>query len=163
MTACHDPATDVIHAVLAAMRSVFSPTASCPPLGGGGEKVWFFAGEGAPIEEVNCGQPFLWVRLASRYRSQDFPDPYVPMNPCGSQEVIVVECGVARCAVTGEGTYDQYADEARVSLDDSWRLSKVGCLVTGQLPDAQVGTDTVIPYGPEGGIIAWSTTLYVST
>lgn len=159
---CHDPATEVIHAVLAAMRAVFSPTAACPPLGGGSDKVWFFAGEGAPIEEVNCAQPFLWVRLTSRYRSDSFPEPAVLMNPCGNQEVLVVEVGAARCAVTGDGTFDQYNDEARVGLDDSWRLNKVACVVAGQLTGNQVGCDTITPYGPEGGIVAWSTTLYVS-
>lgn len=160
---CHDPATDVIHAVMAAMRAVFTPKSECPPLGGGSEKVWFFAGEGAPIDVVNCNQPFLWVRLASRYRSDMFPDLAVSLNPCGSQDVLSLEVGVARCAITDEASLEEYTDEARVGLDDSWRLNKVPCIVSGSLGNAhQVGSDTVVPYGPEGGILMWTSTLFVS-
>jgi hypothetical protein len=160
--ACYDPATEVIHTVLAAMRAVFSPTSECPPLGGGSTKVWFFAGEGAPISEVNCNDPMLWVRLASRYRSEMFPDHTMVPTPCGGMQVLVVEVGVARCALADEGSIDEYTDEARIGLDDCWRLGKVACLVAGDLPAQQVGSDTITPYGPEGGIIAWTTTLYIS-
>jgi hypothetical protein len=161
--ACHDPATDVIHAVMAAMRAVFSTKSECPPLGGGSDKVWLFAGEGAPLDEVNCNQPYLWVRVGSRFKSEVFPEPSVIIGPCGAQEVIVVEVGVGRCALTGDPTLDQYTDEARVGLDDSWRLSKIPCLVAGSLDGHQVGCDTIVPYGPEGGIIAWTTTMFIST
>lgn len=161
---CTDPASAVIDSVIAAMKTVFSPTSDCPPVGGGSTTVQFFAGEGAPIDEVNCDSPMLWVRLAGRYRSEIFPDPSMTLSPCAATEVITVEIGVARCAsVEVQLTAAQYAQEAETSLDDSWRIGKVMCLVSGTLSnDHQVGTDVVSPYGPEGGVVVWTSNLYIS-
>ena len=160
---CTDPASYIIQIVREAMAMVFSPTSECPPLGGGSEKIWFFAADGAPINEVDCNNPFLWVRLASRFRTGQFPNPQAIVSPCGSPEAISVECGVARCATTEEASLDQYADEAAISLDDSWRLNKIPCLVSGMLGgENNVAHETVTPYGPEGGVIAWTTTLFIS-
>jgi hypothetical protein len=161
--ACQDPASPVIQSIIAVMRALFSPTSDCPPLGGGSDRVWFLAGEGAPIEEVNCDQPFLWVRLASRYHSEFFPDASLVVPPCGAPEVLVVEVGVARCASMDDPNFDAYTNEAAVSLDDCWRLSRMQCAVSGHLNgEHQVGADTINPYGPEGGVIAWMSTLYIS-
>lgn len=161
---CEDPASTVINSIIAAMRQVFGTGTDCEPVGGGSNTVRFFAGEGAPIDEVSCEAPFLWVRLASRYRSEEFPDPSEIVPPCGAPEVIVVEIGVARCAVMDTSpTTAQYDQEAEISLDDSWRIGKVMCLVSALLKsDHQVGSGMVTPYGPEGGIIAWSSDMYVS-
>jgi hypothetical protein len=161
---CDDPASEVINAVMNAMRAVFSPTAACPPIGGGSTVVRFFAGEGAPISDVLCDSPYLWVRLAARFRSNIFPEPAMNLNPCGSTEVITVEIGVARCALMDESPTDaQYAREAEISLDDSWRLGKVMCLTMGLLKnERQIGGDMIIPVGPEGGIIAWTSSIYIS-
>lgn len=160
---CTDPASEIIQAVRKCMATIFSPTSDCPPLGGGTTKVWFFAGDAAPINEVDCNNPFLWVRLASRHRSSQFPDPEMMFSPCGTPEVITVEVGVARCALMDEATFDEYQDEAAISLDDSWRLNKLPCCVSGELNNEHsVGYEAITPYGPEGGIIAWVTTLYIS-
>ena len=161
--ACVDPASAVIQTVLAIMRDLFSPKSSCPPLGGGSERVWFLAGDCAPIEEVNCSQPFLWVRLAARYHSEGFPDVSVVVSPCGAPEVLVVEVGVARCASMEDPNFDDYTNEAAVSLDDCWRLSRMQCALARELNNEhQVGADTITPYGPEGGVIAWTSTLDIS-
>ena len=158
-----DPASEVVTAIITTMKAVFSDGSESPPVGGGSNKVLFFAGEGAPIEEISCDQPLLWARLVSRYRSDAFPEPSTILSPCGGQEVIVVEIGVARCSmIGGDATPDQYAAEAEISLDDSWRIGRVMCALKGVLSSHQLGSDMVNPYGPEGGIIAWMSTIYVS-
>lgn len=161
--ACTDPASAVITTVMSSLAALFNPNSDCPPAGGGSTDVRFFAGDGAPIDEVSCDSPFLWVRLASRFRSEQFPEPSITLSPCGGFEVIQVEIGVARCAAMDTGiTRNQYATEAETSLDDSWRIGKTLCLIRGLLTDHQIGADMVNPYGPEGGVIAWSTNIYIS-
>lgn len=163
MTAdCHDPASDVIQVVINALKAVYAAGLECPPLGGVTDRVHFFAGDGAPIEEVHCDSPVLWVRLTSRHRSDDFPEPSIVASPCGSLEVIVLELGVARCADMDPSPKIR-GTEAEIALDDTWRLSKAMCLASRQLStDHYVGTDVIVPYGPEGGVIAWTTNMYVS-
>jgi hypothetical protein len=69
------------------MRVLFDPQGQCPPVGGGSTVVRFFAGEGAPIDEVNCETPLLWIRLSSRFRSTVFPEASVelPLDDAGLQ------------------------------------------------------------------------------
>lgn len=143
-----------------ALRAVYSPDSACPPLGGATQKVAFFAADMAPLDEIHCASPLLWVRLAGRHRSQVFPDPMIAASPCAGLDVIVLEVGVARCADM-EGS--RKSGEAEVALDDTWRLSRALCLVSGQLKDDhQVGYDSIIPFGPEGGVIAWTALVYIS-
>jgi hypothetical protein len=53
-------------------------------------------------------------------------------------------------------------------MDASWRLEmalrNAACRLknSGGDEDRLVGTDTVVPYGPEGGVIAWTGMLYAS-
>jgi hypothetical protein len=159
---CHDRASDVVNTVITALKDVYGPGLDCPPLGGTTTTVRFFAGDGAPIEEIHCDSPLLWVRLMSRHRSVDFPEPDLIASPCGAMDVIVLEVGVARCADM-DPTASVRAGEAEIALDDTWRISKAMCLVSSRLKnDHLVGTDVIEPYGPEGGVIAWTSTLYVS-
>lgn len=159
---CTDPASEVVTIVMNSLRSLYAPGLDCPPLGGTTTKVSFFAGEGAPIDEVICDSPLLWVRLASRHRSEVFPDPSVTTFPCGALDVITMELGVARCADM-DPTPSIQATEAEIALDDTWRLTKAMCLAAGQLKkDHHVGTDTINPYGPEGGVVAWTTNMFIS-
>lgn len=159
---CDDPASEVITETINALKDVYAPASDCPPLGGASTHVSFFAGDGAAIEEVNCESPLLWVRLVSRHRSQVFPEPSIFTSPCGSLDVVVIEVGVARCSDM-DPTPATQATEAEVCLDDTWRISKAMCLVATRLgKDHHVGTDPILPYGPEGGIIAWTANLYVS-
>jgi len=171
-----DGAECVLNNVITALKQVFAPDSSHPPLGGGTEKVRVFAGEAAPLSAVDlhladedcaCGQqPFLWVRLVRRYRSRAFPQPYVGDDPCGSPVVVAVEIGVARCAVMFSDSceWEDYANEAEVSLDDSWRIELALCRAATLMKRANcsdvVAFDSIIPYGPEGGVIAWYGTLY---
>lgn len=168
-----DPVSCVLNAVVCGMREAFSADSPAPPLGGGTSKVRVFAGDAAPLaawdahrEDCDCNEPFLWVRLMRRYRTKAFPAPYVGPDPCASPVVAAVEVGVGRCASTSlEGcSWETYADEAEVSLDDSWRVELALCraaaiMKRGQCADL-TATDAVIPYGPEGGVVAWIGTLY---
>lgn len=166
-----DPASDVIGAFIDALKAVFDPDSPCPPDGGGTKEVRFFAAEGPPPEvwdahnNGGCKEPFVWVRAVTRFRSKVFPNPVVSTSPCDLPRVLVVEIGVARCSVTGTKVrWADYAREAEISLDDSWRIERALCAAARQLSkveNRQVGTDSITPTGPEGGIYTWSALAYV--
>lgn len=170
---CHDAAIDVVSAFTVGMREAFDPDGVCPPDGKGGNDVRFFAGDGElPASMIPQGpecNPLLWVRVAHRYRSTvaTFPDPFTKDSPCsgaGGIRVLAVEIGVGRCStMEADPDWDVLEDEAIVSLDDSMRIEKVLCTVSNRLrtKTRAVGTDTVAPYGPVGGIIAWTGMAYV--
>lgn len=159
---CTDPASAAVTTVMNALRAVYAADSDCPPLGGSSTEVAFFAGDTAMLDEVLCEHPLLWVRLASRHRSEFFPEPSITVAPCGALDVIVLEVGVARCADL-EPTRAAHATEAEIALDDTWRLSKAICLASRDLDnDHHVGADSIVAYGPEGGLIAWTATLYIS-
>lgn len=169
-----DPALAITDALAAALTDSFTGT-QCPPLVGNVEAVRFFAGDGAPLaawdshtSNAGCDAPFVWVRATSRYRSREFPAPTIDMNPCGdTTRVLAVEIGVGWCAVIDqEPTWDQYAEEAATAMDAAWRMEMALCRASADLrlndEGRLVGTDTLVPYGPEGGVIAWTGTLYAS-
>jgi hypothetical protein len=168
-----DPANCIINLTITAVRDFFSPTSTQPPLGGGTENIRLFAGDALPIaawdahrEGDGCNEPFVWVRLARRYRSINFPAPYTGDNSCGSPVVVVVEVGVARCAaaVDPDCDWDCFQTEAEISADDSWRIERAMChaaqLMRAQNCTASIGLDAVVPYGPDGGVVAWSGSLF---
>ena len=166
---CTDPASDLINTITRSLLLAFDPASQCPPLGGGSTTVRFFAGDGAPLAAWEahtaggCDEPFLWVRAMRRYRSAAFPNPTIDQSPCPLTVVVPVEVGVGRCAVVDlNPSWEDYAREAEVSMDDSWRIERAVCHAAGALAAAggQVGTDTIAPYGPEGGIIAWTGVVY---
>lgn len=170
-----DGASCILNGVICALREAFTSESSYPPIGGGTDRVRVFAGEAAPlsavdmhINECGCGNdPFIWVRLMRRYRTRTFPQPYVGEDPCGSPTAVAIEVGVARCAAMYEEGCDwtAYEAEAEVSLDDSWRIDLALCRAAATLKKSgcsdAVAMDAVVPYGPEGGVIAWTGTLYV--
>lgn len=167
----------ILNKVICAMRAAFDPASGYPPLGGGTTTVRPFAGDATPLAAVDlhindfgCGaDPFLWVRLARRYRSQNFPQPYLGADGCRSQVVIAVEVGVARCAVIAAGDgpdWKALEEEAEISLDDSGRIELALChasslMIESKCSDMQA-IDAVVPYGPDGGVIAWTGTLYAA-
>lgn len=167
---CTDPASAIINAHIAAMKMVFDPASVCPPDGGGSTTVRFFAGEGIPMEAWDahngdgCDNPFLWVRLLRRYRTREFPSPALSADACNLPRALAIEIGVGRCAVVeSEPDWDDYAREAEIALDDSWRIEKALCAAAGLLRAESyvVAIDTVAPYGPEGGVLAWTGASYV--
>lgn len=169
---CADAASDIINVFIRALAEAFDPDSDCPPDGGGSNTVRFFAGEGAPLAAWNshatgdgCEHPFLWVRAIRRYRSKVFPTPTVEHNPCRLPRVIAVEIGVARCAVVElEPDWDDYAREAEISLDDSYRIELALCRAATLLGRAgvMVATDTIAAFGPEGGVVAWTGIAYAT-
>lgn len=179
MTAPVDPAIEVIDTFTTAMLHAFRPDdAVFPPVGGGSTDVRFFAGDGPALAAFdfhtgksggNCKTPFLWVRLARRYhfRPGAFPAPIVDTSEkcANAARAVNVEVGVGRCSVAAKErpTWDEYAAEGEISLDDSWRIGLALCMAAEALrtPKRNVGIDTVNPYGPEGGIIAWVGSAYV--
>lgn len=168
-----DPAGAVVNAVITAMKKLFNPNDPVfPPLGGGSTIVRFLSGSVVPLslwdahaQGTDCQEPFLWVRLVRSFRSQVFPAPIVDKESCGLPEVLQIEIGVGRCASLGnsDGTVDwtEIAREAEVSLDDRRRLGIVQCYVKRLLEDHAVGADTLVPSGPDGGVVAWAGTIYV--
>ena len=173
MACATDPVSDVVQIVMGTLLEVFDPEQECPPTGGGSDTVRLFAGDGAPLAAWDahaagsgCKQPFLWVRAMRRYRSKQFPTPTVAVD-CKLDRVVPIEIGVGRCAYVPDGDrvrWSEWADEAAISLSDSWRIEQALCTATARLTDAShaVGTDTLSPYGPEGGVVAWTAVLYVS-
>ena len=140
------------------------------PIGGGIdsiEDVQFFAGDGIPLSYFqsftdggNSCSPFLWVRLTSRFRTETFPVPHVGPAPCGMPRAVKIETGISRCAVNeAEPTRDELAREAEIELDDSNRVDLALCrglnLAKKHGCVNMTAIETVIPFGPEGGIIAW--------
>ena len=161
-----DPAVHVVATVVESMVEWFSPTPPKPA-----PEVRFFAGDGPALAawdshaSQSCDVPFLWVLAQRRYRSQTFPAPTIDANPCGLTRVISLQIGVGRCVdVSDVPNWDTYAAEAARSLDDSYRIEQAMCSAARKLVDdgAQVGTDTLLPYGPEGGVVAWTGVIYVS-
>ncbi|AXN53294.1 hypothetical protein PBI_THONKO_22 [Mycobacterium phage Thonko] len=173
---CVDPVAEIVNTFVGVLKDVFDPDPEgpCPPLVGTTANVRFFAGEGAPLAAWNahaegegCDDPFLWVRVMRRYRSRTFPAPVAASESdiiCDMPKVVAVEIGVGRCAVVDqEPSWDDYAREAQISLDDSWRIESAVCAVTKRLAakSYRVGADTIAPVGPEGGVIAWTAVVYV--
>ena len=173
MTDCTDPASEIVSAVMEALRAAFDPASECPPVGGGKDAVVrFFGGDGIPMAAWNahtndegCDYPFLWVRVLRRYRTNNLPTPTIDTTACGLSRAIALEMGVGRCAtVEVDPTWQEYAAEAEISLDDSWRIEQALCYA-GTLCRNKLGyasaTDQITPYGPEGGVVAWMGTIYV--
>lgn len=170
---CDDPVSDLVNDAIAALSYVYDPTIVCPPPDLTEiPPIRFFAGEAAPSSAFDaitnnpgCDVPFIWVRLSSRYKSRVFPTPATGSVDCDLLNVAALEVGVAWCAITEQyPTVQQYATEAETSLDHSWRLEKALCklMKIAGAKNRLVSIDTIAPYGPEGGILAWSTTAFIS-
>lgn len=170
---CIDPAEFVITSAVTALKALYDPDSPCPPEGGGTKDIKVVSGEGPmwdPILQMNendgeCGDPFVWVRLVMRARTTNFPEPDLGVN-CLGDPLIVVEFGVGRCSpdsLQPVPDYREIAKEAEIGRDDSWRLDKLVCAMRGTLKDGyMVAAEPILPQGPEGGGIVWSTTLYVA-
>lgn len=172
-----DPALDVVAAATASLLDWFNPDSECPAKVGTTTAVRFFAGDGAPLAAVDlhtaqsgCNEPFVWVRMMRRYRARQFPTATIATD-CALPRVVAVELGIGWCAVLGPDetrppTWEEYVTEAAVSADTAWRIEEALCQTSGRLKrdNAQraVGTDTIVPYGPEGGVIAWTGVLYAT-
>lgn len=173
MACTDDPAIEIIAAAVEALTDAFTGS-MCPPLVGNVGVVRFFAGDAPPMAAWDthatggCDTPFVWVRAMRRYRSQEFPSPTIDTSPCRNDltRVMPVEFGVGWCAVVDqEPSWAEYQAEAYQSLDVSRRIEIALCKAAAILTvdkNRLIGTDTIVPYGPEGGVIAWTSVLYAS-
>ncbi|QFP94640.1 hypothetical protein I5G59_gp20 [Mycobacterium phage LilMcDreamy] len=160
-----DPAIEVVSVVMDAVGEAFAtPTGPAPT-------VRFFAGDGPALSawdshaSQGCAEPFIWVLASRRYRSQTFPAPSIDTNPCGLIRVLQLQVGVGRCVNVDEiPNWSAMESEAARSLADSYAIEQALCSAAKHLGDlgAQTGVDTLLPYGPEGGVTAWTGVIYVS-
>lgn len=173
-----DEAILVVNTFIAALLDAFNPADSIqPPLGGGGAAVHFLSGEVVALELFdaqaigsNCSDPFLWVRAVDRFRWRDFPAPYTGAlaGDCEYPSAMTVEMGIARCtSLDASGSTINWAkigEEARIGLDDSWRIQLALCAAVPQLHKQSrlVAIRPVIPQGPAAGVQAWATVTTVS-
>jgi hypothetical protein len=162
---------DIVAAAQSVLLTAFNPKDDVkPPEGGGSTVVRVIAGDAVALElwdahavGSNCTEPFLWVRIRRRFRSERFPSPTIDITDCTLPEVVELEIGIGRCTRVSEVVdWKQQAAEAVVALDDSWRLSMASCLFRDLLTNHDVGVGTINPYGPEGGVVGWILTLFVS-
>ena len=174
MTSPIDPAIAILGGFVDAMKLAFNPDdAVAAPKGGGSKNVRLFAGEGALPPSLivsagrgQCAEPLLWVRLALRYLSRDsqFPAVFEGATLCDDGDInpaLAIEVGVGRCStMDAEPEWDTLADEADISLDDSFRLTLAMNLARDRLTQQNhitaFATNTVVPYGPEGGTVSWT-------
>lgn len=159
-----DPAVEVLSVVMQFLAEAYAADSTFPP-----EEpvatVHLVAGEGPAIAQIDpqCESPFLWTRLMRRFRSASFPDAAVAPTPCRLPRAVAVEIGVGRCAVLErEPSFDDFENEAVISLEDGWRVECVLSSAARQLgEDYAVAVDAVEPFGPEGGVIGWTAVIYV--
>lgn len=156
-----------------------APTApAVPPLGGGTETVWQLAGDyiapppwvgigedDEPVDLAGC-DPYLWVRLAGRWRqgqSQNMTASAATIPKCGQARGITIEAGIARC-YPNDGTPEELRHHALVLADDSWRIDLALCAAMAAAEANQVAKETGIgvgaPIGPEGLVLTWAQAAY---
>lgn len=169
----YDPSQDVVTELMKVVRAVYDPNTSYPPVGGGTTKVHLVSGEGPSWDPMasrigeqggdsDCPDPFIWVRLLSRYRSTAFPEPS-SIPGCAGIPVLALEVGVGRCVnIDAEVDWRIIAQEAEWGIDDAYRLDKIACVLAGHLGEtALVSSEPAVPEGPDGGGIVWSNTVFV--
>jgi hypothetical protein len=169
----NDQASNVVNTVIAALLRAFNPNdAVMAPLGGGSETVHFVAGDVVALElwdahtnQTDCDEPFLWVRMTRRYRFTHFPTAETGEVNCTMPRAVSLEVGVGRCSqLSPEVDWSVMQTESEVSLDDSFRIELALCEAVRTLQKGQdrlVAIGEITPFGPEGGVVAWSATLHV--
>lgn len=169
-----DAAVTVLGLAVEKLRAVFSPIHANPPIGGGTDTVYLLAGDtvvpppwliGDPDDPdascEGCG-PYLWVRLARRWRTANFPHEQVS-GKCGTAKAITIEAGIARCHPL-DGTPEELEHHAAIQWDDSHRIDVALCSAMKAAKDAEViteyGLGAGIPIGPDGMVAIWLAPAY---
>jgi hypothetical protein len=148
-----------------------------PPLGGGTTTVWHLSGDViAPPPWVigedgtcetcdGCG-PYLWMRLAQRWRqgqSQNMTASAAVIPKCGQARGVTIEVGIARCHPL-DGDPEVYQNKGLVLLDDSWRLDLALCAALKEAERLDIAKETGVgtgsPEGPEGMVLTWAQSAY---
>ncbi|AXK88822.1 hypothetical protein SAMN05421776_108213 [Nocardia farcinica] len=177
-----DAAVTVIGLAVERLRGFFSPTAAVPPLGGGTDTVHLLAGSEVVVpywltgdpdlqDHSSCGGcgPYLWVRLARRWRTANWPHEAATGTgsggavTCGTSKAVTIEAGIARCHPL-DGTAQEMEQRAAVLWDDSWRIDAALCAAMKDAERADVAVNTGlgagVPDGPEGLVIVWVQTAH---
>ncbi|ADD81128.1 gp23 [Rhodococcus phage ReqiPine5] len=172
----HDPLSCAVDHTIYSLKRLFANDSPDPPLGGGTDDVKFFHADEIPLAWFNAhlggdcddADPFIWVRVISRYKSSNFPAP--DLGGACSQNAAEIEVGIGRCSYLGEDgdvDFDKLRTEANISLDDSRRIEKALCLASARMLKAgnqcanNTARDIVVPIGPDGGVVGWSASIYV--
>ncbi|MGA6208058.1 hypothetical protein ACPESR_25225 [Nocardia testacea] len=163
-----DPAIVVIGLMAAGLRRAFTEDQTTPPMGGGAQTVRFLAGDALPGAVWNahrtgcdCEKPMIYLRVVRRFRTSQLPEERRDQKSgCDEPRALTVEAGIMRCAITdAEPEWDDLEQEAFVALDDSFRLDQALVWAMADIEE-KVALSTMLaagePYGPEGGIIAWT-------
>lgn len=171
-----DKAVTVLGLVIDSLAEWFDPGQAVPPLGGGTEDVWVLAGDQVSPppwlvtdgdDEPSCDGcgPYLWVRLARRWRTGTsspghtsvFPDA-LGAKGCGTKPAITIEVGIARCHPF-DAEKDELWQEAAIQWDDGWRIDNALCSAMAAAEKARAASDTALgegePVGPEGMLLVW--------
>lgn len=168
----HDPSQEFVTELMNVVRAVYHPDSNYPPIGGGTTQVHLVSGEGPSWDPMagrigeqdgeKCPNPFVWVRLLSRYRSESFPEPSTTVS-CPGISVLALEVGVGRCVnIDAEVDWRVIAQEAEWGIDDAYRLDKIACVLSGYLANrALVAAEPAVPEGPDGGGIVWSSNVFI--
>ncbi|QWY84367.1 hypothetical protein SEA_KNOCKER_25 [Mycobacterium phage Knocker] len=166
-----DNVRHIVETAQAVMLEFFGERDVAPAVVGTVKEVRLFAGDGIPLAAWNsiggCGDVFAWVRVLRRYRTRAFPAPTIDAAPCGLPKAVAIEVGVASCASMEEQPrWSDYEREAVESMDTAWRIEEALCVMSKRLKaddsERNTGTDTVVPYGPDGGVLAWTGILYAT-
>lgn len=157
--------------ILEELRVVFCDEDN-PPLGGVVPEVEHRPGSDVALDGLMDGNcpGIVWVNCHRIYTTTEFPAETDNPRPCTGQNAAAIQLGAARCCATVDdrGYPPSPADmerDALIGLDDAHRLKVAACRAIRRAKDLDLIDDAVQsalePYGPAGGILAW--TLNTST
>jgi hypothetical protein len=103
-----------------------------------------------------CCEGVAWVRVASIYPSESFPDQDTTFSRCGPVAwAAVLEMGVARCAPTPEAadiiSSEDWTTLSRLVMDDAAAMRRALCCFTDVDPDRMYLAGLWQPLPVDGG------------
>lgn len=176
-----DPAVTIMGLIEEELLRYFDPDPPAPyaaPIGGGTTLVWKLAGDQTGVtpppwvgpDDTLVGQcsPYLWMRLAGRWRQGQSVQttPAAVMVPsCSRPRGVTVEVGIGRCHPLDIDTPPEVMEQhAHVQWDDSWRIDNALCQAMRRAEELEVVTETGVgpgePIGPEGLVLTWTQSAY---
>lgn len=157
--------------IIEQLRAVFC-NEDAPPLGGTVAEIEHRPGSDVALDGLMDGNcpGIVWVNCHRIYTTTEFPAETDNPRPCTGQTAAVIQIGAARCCATVDDrgyppAAAQMEQDALVGLDDAHRLKVAACKAIRQARDLDLIDDAVQsalePYGPQGGILAWTLNLSV--
>lgn len=163
---------EVVGTIIEAMRTQFTSDAATEPLGGAVPTIEHRPGADVALDGLeyeNCAG-IVWVNVLRMFRTTEWPQESDSMSACRGTLAVVVQVGAARCVSTVDSsgfppTPEDMERDALVGLDDAVRLERALCIAARWLEQRGIGNGSVVgssePYGPAGGVLAWTKTLNV--